>query len=243
VTGVQTCALPISEDEQLLPPGTFTDLLENAGNDSAKASRRIEKLFLAMQQKGGEYGDHDIAWFNGGLFTNIEIPALTASELQQLHRAASDMGWRAIDPTIFGTLFERGLDPSARAPLGAHYTDTGTIAKLINPLVSEPLAMAWQNTRQQIAQQMSKTQALEDEKAAALKIQVTAQNKQEIERKLTAAKTSSTKALNQANKLYAEFLLRLNQFRVLDPACGSGNFLYLALKALRDVEKHVQIEA
>ena len=38
------------------------------------------------------------------------------------------MDWRAIDPTISGTLFERGLDPAARAPLGAHYTDTGTIA-------------------------------------------------------------------------------------------------------------------
>jgi type II restriction/modification system DNA methylase subunit YeeA len=36
----------------------------------------------------------------------------------------------------------------------------------------------------------------------------------------------------------------LAQFRVLDPACGSGNFLYLALKALRDVEKraHTQVQ-
>jgi hypothetical protein len=53
------------------------------------------------------------------------------------------MDWRAIDPTIFGTLFERGLDPAARAPLGAHYTDTGTIAKLIEPLIREPLAAEW----------------------------------------------------------------------------------------------------
>ena len=30
---------------------------------------------------------------------------------------------------------------------------------------------------------------------------------------------------------------------MLDPACGSGNFLYLALKALRDLEKQVRIEA
>ena len=33
-----------------------------------------------------------------------------------------------------------------------------------------------------------------------------------------------------------EFLERLAEFRVLDPACGSGNFLYLALHALKDLE-------
>ena len=31
--------------------------------------------------------------------------------------------------------------------------------------------------------------------------------------------------------------------RVLDPACGSGNFLYLALKALRDIEKRAHVDA
>ena len=47
-----------------------------------------------MQKKGGDYGDHDIAWFNGGLLSaretapgtarpkslkNIKIPPLTAA--------------------------------------------------------------------------------------------------------------------------------------------------------------------
>ncbi|MDR0672495.1 MAG: N-6 DNA methylase [Zoogloeaceae bacterium] len=38
-------------------------------------------------------------------------------------------------------------------------------------------------------------------------------------------------------------LLRLENFRVLDPACGSGNFLYLSLHALREVEKRARVEA
>jgi len=33
------------------------------------------------------------------------------------------------------------------------------------------------------------------------------------------------------------FLDRLRAVRVLDPACGSGNFLYLALQALKDLER------
>ena len=40
-----------------------------------------------------------------------------------------------------------------------------------------------------------------------------------------------------------EFLERLAGFRVLDPACGSGNFLYLALHALKDLEHRVRVEA
>ena len=36
---------------------------------------------------------------------------------------------------------------------------------------------------------------------------------------------------------------RLADFRVLDPACGSGNFLYVALHALKDLERRAQVDA
>ena len=201
---VQCLFCMFAEDEQLLPAGLFTGLLAKAANDPARAANRLKALFSSMQT-GGDYGDHLLAWFNGGLFSArdtapdaarsggiklIEIPRLTVADLQALHSAASDMDWRAIDPTIFGTLFERGLDPTARAPLGAHYTDTGTITKLTDPLISEPLLAEWARTKAEIL-----------------------------------AKPKKAKAA------YQTFLLRLNRFRVLDPACGSGNFLYLALKA------------
>ena len=199
---VQCLFCMFAEDEALLPAGLFTGLLANAGTDAGKAARRIEKLLNAMRDRNGEYGDHDIPWFNGGLFKTVDVPPLIASDLAALHRAAADMDWRAIDPTIFGTLFERGLDPAARAPLGAHYTDTGTIEKLIRPLIAEPLAAEWEATRAGMI-----------------------------------AKPKKAKAA------YQQFLLRLNHFRVLDPACGSGNFLYLALKALRDIEKRAHVEA
>jgi type II restriction/modification system DNA methylase subunit YeeA len=199
---VQCLFCMFAEDEALLPAGVFTGILANAGDDADKAGRRIEKLFAAMQNAGGEYGDHDIPWFNGGLFNKIDLPPLALADLQALHRAAADMDWRAIDPTIFGTLFERGLDPAARAPLGAHYTDTGTIEKLIRPLISAPLAAEW-----------------------------------------VAAKAEIQARPKKAVATYQGFLLRLNHYRVLDPACGSGNFLYLALKALRDIEKRAHVEA
>ena len=208
---VQCLFCMFAEDEALLPAGLFTGLLANAGTDAGKAARRIEKLFNAMRDRNGEYGDHDIPWFNGGLFKTVDVPALVPGDIAALHRAAADMDWRAIDPTIFGTLFERGLDPAARTPLGAHYTDTGTIAKLIEPLVSEPLAAAWAAIRPQLAAGHGHGPKSKEGKAA--------------------------------RAAYQSFLLRLNAYRVLDPACGSGNFLYLALKALRDIEKRAHVEA
>ena len=207
---VQCLFCMFAEDEKLLPDMALTRLLQSAATDPERAANRLAVLFTTMR-KGGDYGDLPIPWFNGGLFKTVKVPPLTQADLTALHRAAADMDWRAIDPTIFGTLFENGLDPAKRAQLGANYTDTATIAKIITPLVTEPLLAEWAAVKQVMAAEQGK-----GKKAAISKTALAA---------------------------YQGFLLRLNNFRVLDPACGSGNFLYLALKALRDVEKLASVEA
>ena len=70
---------------------------------------------------GGRVGFETVAWFNGSVRrqhgageSNIETVL-----------AASDLDWSEIDPSILGTLFERGLDPGKRAQLG-RTTRTGT---------------------------------------------------------------------------------------------------------------------
>src|SRR4029079_8573773 len=42
---------------------------------------------------------------------------------------------------------------------------------------------------------------------------------------------------NKALGLHRAFLARLRGVRILDPACGSGNFLYIALRKLKDLER------
>ena len=240
---VQCLFCMFAEDEGLLPKSLFSDLLGKVKADEVKANNRITSLFKAMQKPGGVYGSDDIEWFNGGLFKEISVPKLVASDLHTLWLVASEMDWRSIDPTIFGTLFERGLG-EARAALGAHYTDVDTIDKLVGPLVRAPLIAEWEQTLQNIKKQIDKSKFVSwQAKEVAKHAKATIAGKTEMQRMLTAAKTKSTKAFNKANSLYKDFLLRLYSFRVLDPACGSGNFLFLALKALRDVEKRVQIEA
>ena len=56
-------------------------------------------------------------------------------------------------------------------------------------------------------------------------------------------KRAAPRPNKKAQALLVGFLERLKSFRVLDPACGSGNFLYLALLALKDLEHRVNLEA
>jgi type II restriction/modification system DNA methylase subunit YeeA len=44
---------------------------------------------------------------------------------------------------------------------------------------------------------------------------------------------------NELRKLLTGFAAEIASVRILDPACGSGNFLYVALKQLLDLEKEV----
>ncbi len=69
------------------------------------------------------------------------------------------------------------------------------------------------------------------------------ESKAAIGKALAKSRRHGDKAYRDAQAAFVAFLERLKAFRVLDPACGSGNFLYLALKALKDIEHQVNFEA
>lgn len=48
--------------------------------------------------------------------------------------------------------------------------------------------------------------------------------------------TRATRPGDDPGAVFAAFLERLRTVRVLDPACGSGNFLFVTLGALKDLE-------
>jgi type II restriction/modification system DNA methylase subunit YeeA len=200
-----------AEDAELMPRKLFEKLLDKSQTDADKLSARLESLFISMR-KGGDFGADDIAWFNGGLFEKIEILPLAPPEIKTLYEAAK-LDWSDIEPSIFGTLFERGLDPSKRSQLGAHYTDQKSIMRIINPVIVEPLSKEWETARAEIAA------------------------------KITKRKKSGDKAERDAQAVFLTFLEKLKAFKVLDPACGSGNFLYVALRALKDIEHRANLDA
>jgi hypothetical protein len=199
-----------AEDVRLLPERLFERLVGVQITPEAMRDH-LGRLFQAMRD-GGLFGVDAVPWFNGGLFSKIDVPPLTVEDVAAL-KAASSLDWSAIDPSIFGTLFERGLDPNKRSQLGAHYTDPATILRLVEPVVQRPLLAEWQA------------------------------HKAQVEAALSKSKKHGDKAYRDAQAAFVGFLERLKTYRVLDPACGSGNFLYLALKCLKDIEHQVNLEA
>ncbi len=218
-----------AEDIEVLPKGIFTDLFQKYINKPAELKTKLSLLFKTMQ-KGGDWGADNILWFNGGLFDNDNALELTPMEIKMIFEAA-EKDWSDIDPSIMGTLFERGLDPQKQSQLGAHYTDRDMIMKLINPVIITPLFNEWEGVKGVINAELKKAEEYENiEIGSKISKQKLSQNAGE-----------ATKAKNRAQKSYNKFKSKLKSFKVLDPACGSGNFLYLSLKALKDIEQEVNI--
>ncbi|MEQ1556639.1 MAG: type IIL restriction-modification enzyme MmeI, partial [Gallionella sp.] len=153
-----------AEDADLLPGKLFERLLDKSRNAPEKLTARLAELFAAMRQ-GGDFALEDIYWFNGGLFERIEVLPLTRDEIKILWDAAQ-LDWSGIEPSIFGTLFERGLDPKKRAQLGAHYTDQQSIWRIINPVIVEPLAAEWEVAKQKITALQPKFALLKNKRNA-----------------------------------------------------------------------------
>lgn len=213
-----------AEDVGLLPNKMFERAIEHARKEPEKAQDFLKVLFAAMKS-GGPVGFESVPWFNGGLFDDDHALPLDRDDVELIYKAAK-LFWADIDPSILGTLFERGLDPSKRSQLGAHYTDRDKIMMIIRPVIIEPLETEWAKVKAKITTLMDNAPKETREKLLR-----------------GAALAARTKALNEAEKLHRTFTKKLEDFRVLDPACGSGNFLYLSLKALKDIEHRANVEA
>ncbi len=205
-----------ADDVGLLPEHMFTRMLRQARRTPEHFTELAGALFRVMAS-GGRVGFEAVAWFNGGLFDDGEALPLEKADIDAV-LAASDLDWSEVDPSILGTLFERGLDPGKRAQLGAHYTDRDKIMLLVEPVVIRPLLAAWEVEKTQISAELERAD-------------------------VARSPAARTRRRKEAERRYRAFLDRLRRFTVLDPACGSGNFLYLALQALKDLEHRVQLEA
>ncbi len=213
-----------AEDVGLLPDSMFARLIELSRKKPESFADHANKLFAAMRT-GGDVGFERVEWFNGGLFDTDDALPLTWEDLDDLKRATG-LDWSDIDPSVLGTLFERGLDPAKRSQLGAHYTDRDKIMQIVRPVIVEPLLAEWEGIKAQIV-----TLAENAPKATPDKLLV------------GADLAARNRALGLAEGLHTAFLERLRAFRVLDPACGSGNFLYIALTELKNIEHRVNLEA
>ena len=206
-----------AEDVGLLPKGAFLGLLQTHRGNPAALQQMLHSLWIDMDRGGFSTAlAEKVLHFNGKLFKGAAADGysllLTPEQIDLLIEAAR-ANWRDVEPAIFGTLLERALDPAERHALGAHYTPRAYVERLVLPTVIEPLRSDWANAQ-----------------AAAL---VLAHEAAALEGKARDAKLAEARAEVQ------KFLHHLCTVRVLDPACGSANFLYVTLEHLKRLEGEV----
>jgi type II restriction/modification system DNA methylase subunit YeeA len=134
-----------------------------------------------------------------------EITGREIRILEELDR----LSWSDVEPSIFGTLFERILDPAQRRQIGAHYTSRADIELIVEPVLMAPLRREWEELKQRI-----------------------------VARPVSVGAGHAASA-DDVQSGVRSFLERLASLRILDPACGSGNFLYVSLALLKALEKEV----
>ncbi len=219
-----------AEDIGLLLPirdlSPMSYLIEYAHEAEGAFLHYLGELFRAMNGEQSFFMMRRVPFFNGSIFADsapgandateaLDITLLGGDAIKILEEASA-ANWRKVDPTIFGTLFEGALDKGKRAQLGAHYTGEADIRRVVEPVVIVPLRRRWQ--------------AITDSAKPLL----------EIFKNPQSSPRQKVDAENELRRLYNDMRDTLKNTRVLDPACGSGNFLYVTLRLMKDVEQEVR---
>jgi hypothetical protein len=197
-----------AEDVELLKGEVFTKALRDRWIPNPKNFRsEIENLWQTMNT-GGTFGFEKILRFNGSFFTEATAFELPKEQLEVLYAAAAK-DWSQVEPAIFGTLLERALEKKERSRLGAHYTPRSYVERLVRPVVMEPLRQQWDEVELEL-------------------------------RRLLDAGEGQEPTAKQREKAVQEiqgFLADLRRVKILDPACGTGNFLYVTLDLVKGLEQ------
>ena len=244
---LQRCLFTMfAEDVGLLPEDGFKNLLERIKDTPKGFPVMVSGLWREMAT-GTEFSAllmKEIACFNGGLFENTTaLPVSTAQLAMLIEAAAQD--WSAVEPSIFGTLLTRALDSRERHKLGAEYTPRAYVERLIRPTIIGPVRDEWDAVRiasatlhEEADKAETQAEQLEADAKAKLAAGASAEAKQlgaEAARLRKDAGKRDAEALQQV----IAFHRQLCKLRVLDPACGTANFLYVTMEHMKRLEAEV----
>ncbi len=129
-----------AEDTHIFEDNQFTNAIDSHTQiDGSDLNAYLDKLFIVLNTPENQRKDlpeylNAFPYVNGGLFKDI-VPA---PEFSQSSRAAllnsGNQDWSAINPDIFGSMFQAVIDVDQRGSLGQHYTSVPNIMKVIEPL-------------------------------------------------------------------------------------------------------------
>ena len=198
-----------AEDVGLLKEYVFTNALKTRWQENPKSFKPEVETLWQAMNEGGSFGFHGQLLRFNGGLFAEPVAFDLAADQVAILLAAAERDWQNVEPAIFGTLLERALDTKERSKLGAHYTPRSYVERLVRPVVMEPLQAQW--------------------------VVVQGEAKQQLGDDPEPKPSQKRKAIATLEA----FLTELRQTRILDPACGTGNFLYVTLDLMKQLESEV----
>lgn len=144
-----------AEDTGIFEKGQFTSAVKSyTTEDGSDLDQFLTDLFAVMNSKPNSKLRQSLPihltafpYVNGGLFATDEpVPELGLKGRRILLECGA-MDWSAINPDIFGSMFQAVIDVEQRSRLGQHYTSYSNIMKVIQPLFLDPLRIELEKQR------------------------------------------------------------------------------------------------
>jgi type I restriction-modification system DNA methylase subunit len=134
-----------ADDTHIFEESQFRNALQlHTSEDGSSVQAFLEGLFDVLDIPVDQRTDikdyyEAFPYVNGGLFQkHYPIPRFSkTSRRKLLECCASD--WSAINPDIFGSMFQTVISEEQRRTLGQHYTSVTNIMKVLNPLFLDDL--------------------------------------------------------------------------------------------------------
>ncbi|WP_110687330.1 DNA methyltransferase [Salinicola aestuarinus] len=135
-----------AEDTGIFPKNAFTKVITEAtGENGEELPDLLTQLFRVMNQSENER-PADLAvhvaqfpYVNGGLFhDDLPVPEVRGKGRRMMIECGQ-LAWEAVNPDIFGSMFQAVVDEESRDALGQHYTSVPNIMKVIRPLFLDKL--------------------------------------------------------------------------------------------------------
>ena len=136
-----------AEDTGIFEKGQFTSAVKSyTAEDGSDLDQFLTDLFAVMNSKSNSEFRQSLPvhltafpYVNGGLFASDEPVPDLGLKGRRILLECSAMDWSAINPDIFGSMFQAVIDVEQRSRLGQHYTSYSNIMKVIQPLFLDPL--------------------------------------------------------------------------------------------------------
>lgn len=142
-----------AEDTGIFEKNLFTHSIQNhTQTDGSDLSDYLDKMFEVMNTPSNVRNNLPVyldafPYVNGGLFQNKHKAPVFTTRSRQAVLNSGEQNWEAINPDIFGSMFQAVISVDQRGSLGQHYTSVPNIMKVIEPLFLNDLYTEFENAK------------------------------------------------------------------------------------------------